>query len=76
MQLFLANKGDLLLKLKHGRIVVLSFIKKYIVLIILVVVVCIFCRTIVIYFCCKVLKLNQTFISMGCREYLYISVCI
>ncbi len=46
------------------------------VFIILLVVVCTFCWTIVIYFCCNVLKLNRTFILTGCREYLYISVCI
>ncbi len=28
------------------------------------------------YFCCTVFKKIQTFILTGCREYLYISVCI
>ncbi len=46
------------------------------VVVVIVVVVCAFCWTIVIYFCCNVFNLNRTFILTGCREYLYISVCI
>ncbi len=73
----MANKGDLLVKLKHGRNVVWSFLKnKVFIILLVVVVVCTFCWTIVIYFFCNVLKLNRTFILTGCREYLYIAVCI
>ncbi len=68
---FFANKGNLLLQLKHVVNVVWSFLKKinnnfssssvmYILL--------------NKYFCCTVFK--KTFILTGCREYLYISMCI
>ncbi len=45
-------------------------------LVVVAVVVCTFYQTIVIYFCLNVFKLNGTFISTGCREYLYFSVYV